>query len=269
MKTSYQNIDQATDKITTILQKLCLQIQHFWSENLIGVYLFGSLSYDAFNPDRSDLDLQIIIKQTPTKKEIKGLEKMHLDFEKKYPKWQKRIEASYTPVTLLTNILPPKEPRPYFGEGKMWSKANYGNEWLINLFLIKKYGKTLYGPDFNQLVKKIKTIDLQKANLKDFDEEWLPKLKTPNWFDNYHYQSYLVLNLCRILNLHFNQEPQSKKISAHFVKTKYPEWKNLIEEAENWSYQKKFDHKVETMAFLRFAGEILKDSPLDSHPIRS
>ena len=99
---------------------------------------------------------------------------------------------------MLTNILPPEQPRPYYGEGKFYREAFYGNEWLINNYLLQKFGVTIIGPEFTTLTKPINIKEIQKACLRDLLEEWKPKLKQTSWLNNPHYQSYLTLNLCRI-----------------------------------------------------------------------
>ena len=42
------------------LEKLCAELQDRLAENLIGIYLHGSLSMGCFNPARSDLDLLVM-----------------------------------------------------------------------------------------------------------------------------------------------------------------------------------------------------------------
>ena len=110
-----------------------------------------------------------------------------------------RLECSYTPIDMLKNILPPKEPRPYYGGGIFYDEAPYGNEWIINNYLLYEHGITLIGPDFKKLTTPIDIIEVQKACIRDLFQEWEPKITDFEWLDNSHYQSYLVMNLCRIL----------------------------------------------------------------------
>jgi hypothetical protein len=46
-------------------------------QNLVGLYLTGSLSYDDFVPGRSDLDFQVIVKLPLSPTEIIEVEKFH------------------------------------------------------------------------------------------------------------------------------------------------------------------------------------------------
>jgi predicted nucleotidyltransferase len=48
--TPYQDINK-------ILSSMANSIQDILGKNLVGLYLFGSLSYGDFNPNSSDIDL--------------------------------------------------------------------------------------------------------------------------------------------------------------------------------------------------------------------
>src|SRR5260221_2102169 len=139
---------------------------------------------------------------------------------------------------MFKNKLPIDLHRPYFGAGIFYPTATYGNEWLINNYLIYKHGISLKGPDIKTLIKPTEIKDVQKASIQDLYKEWVPKITNETWLENSHYQSYLVLNLCRILHTVLNGEASSKSVSAEWVKKEFPEWKNLIQTAQEWEYGK-------------------------------
>ena len=174
--------------------------------------------------------------------------------EKLYEKWGSRLECSYTPIDLFKNISPPKEPRPYYGNGFFYEEAPYGNEWIINNYLLYHYAIPLFGPDFKELTGPIKIEEVQKACIRDLFVEWIPKINNFAYLNNSHYQSYLILNLCRILYTVLHKPTGSKKTSAEWVKQELdPQWKNLIESAERWQYGKEMDQPVLTIEFIKFA----------------
>lgn len=128
-----------------------------------------------------------------------------------------------------------------------------GNEWIINHYLLSKYGIALHGPDFNELIPTIDIDLVRQASARDLFQEWLPKIEDAAWLANSHYQSYLILNLCRILRTVIGGEPGSKKVAGQWVKAKYPQWKSLVEEAERWEYGREMKRQSEVVEFLRFA----------------
>lgn len=237
--------------INQVVTYLTQGISEILNENLIGIYLFGSLTYGGFNDESSDIDLVAILKNPASEVEIEKLKGLHKQVENKYPKWSKRIESSYTSQQMLLSIMPPGS-RPYYGEGVFYVDAPYGNEWIINLYLLYNHGVAVLGPEFSVLVQPIKIEDVQQACVRDLFKEWEPKLREPEWLDNPHYQSYLVMNLCRILNTVMNGTALSKEKSANWVKQEYTEWKELIQTAEGWHYGVVMKQKEQTLEFLKF-----------------
>lgn len=241
------------EDVNKVLHSLTERLVSTFGENLIGLYLTGSLSYGDFNPESSDIDLLAVLKKPASKQEAELLKKLHLEIGTSNKNWAKRIECSYVPVDMLQNVLPPKLPRPYIGEGVFYPEAPYGNEWLINNYLLFKHGVALLGPDFRKLVKPINITDVQKACIRDLYEEWLPKIGDSTYLKNSHYQSYAVLNMCRILYTVVCGKTASKKISAAWVKNEFaPKWSSLIQAAENWRYGTEMNFQKETVEFIKF-----------------
>lgn len=238
--------------INNVLYFLAEGIQHIFGANLAGMYLTGSLSYGDFNEKRSDIDLAVVLKNSASPEKIKMVKKLHSDAEQKYKKWSKKIECSYIPLEIMQNILPPKTPRPYIGNGIFYPEAPYGNEWIINQYFLYNYGVALIGPDFKTLVKPIKIIDVKKACIKDLFKEWEPKIADPVYLADSHQQSYVVLNLCRILYTIMRNDAVSKKIAASWIKKEYSQWKNIIEAAEDWHYGLKMEQQKEVVEFIKF-----------------
>lgn len=239
--------------VNDVLSSFIVGAVSIFPEKISGIYLTGSLSYGDFSPESSDIDFVVTLKMSATKKEIEYLNKFHIDIENSYKKWAKRIECSYIPVNMLNETLPPKIPRPYFGEGVFYPQALYGNEWIINQYLLYNHGISLVGPAFNTLINPVDILDVQKACIQDLIQEWEPKITDNNYLQNSHYQSYVVLNLCRILYTVIFGATASKKISAAWVKNKFsPQWSHLIQTAENWSYGKTMNNQEETINFIKF-----------------
>lgn len=242
----------ATLAIEKLLVTVTENVRKVLTDNLIGAYLFGSLTYDDFKPGRSDIDVQVFVRNVPSEDELRALQAKHAQLEHEFPEWQNRIEASYTPIDWVNQVLPPPTPRPYYGNGVFYERAPYGNEWLINLYLLRKYGRALYGPPPAEILPEIRIADVQAACRRDLKDEWQPKLDDNNfWLDN-HYQSYLVLNLCRILFTIKQGEAVSKTQAADWVSQQHPQWAALISAAQNWQYGQPFPHEQESKQFLQW-----------------
>lgn len=244
--TSYQDIND-------LIFYLAGGIEGIFGDNLTGFYLTGSLSYGDFDEGRSDIDLTVVLKKAVSPWESELIKKLHKDAGKKYAKWSERLECSYIPEYMLKDILPPKEPRPYFGAGVFYPDADYGNEWIINQYFLCKSGITLIGPDFKTLTGSVDIKDVQMACRRDLYKEWVPKIADRDCLKDSHLQSYVVLNLCRILYALVCGDAVSKTIAATWAKKEYPEWSGLIEAADGWHYGIKMNREEETTEFIRFA----------------
>jgi len=233
-------------------------------EKLVGLYLNGSLAYGDFVRARSDIDLQAVVRSPLTVKELQSVEQLHRQIEARCPEWADRIECSYVPLELMRELTPPATPRPWWGFGTFYAEAPAGNEWIINHYLLSRHGIALEGPDFNELIPPIDVHLVRQASAKDLFQEWVPKIDDAAWLSNSHYQSYLVLNLCRILHTVVRGEPRSKKVAGQWVKATYPEWTNLVEEAERWAHGAEMRRQADTVEFLQFAiGKVHETQLLD------
>lgn len=244
--TIYPNINYLLSTITNRVHK-------FLGDKLLGFYLTGSLTYNDFNPGRSDIDLFAVLTGPTALKENTSLEHMHTRIEVEFPELHQRIESQYVPVGFFKHTLPPKTQRPYYGEGRFYPEALYGNEWLINNYLLYEYGVTLYGKDFNEFLNPIDIQEVINACIRDLREEWRPKIEDPGYLKNPHYQSYVVLNICRILYTVNNIELASKTRSAEWVSSKFDRWQKLIDAAQSWEYGWEMNYVQETREFIQFA----------------
>ncbi|MGO9274063.1 MAG: aminoglycoside adenylyltransferase domain-containing protein [Terriglobia bacterium] len=252
----------AYGNISALLAEWVRGVRHILGDKVIGLYLAGSLAYGDFVPGRSDIDLQAVVRNPLTEDEVHLIELLHREIDKRYPEWANRTECSYVPLDLMPEVNPPTTPRPWWGFDTMYPAAPAGNEWTINHFILAKHGISLEGPDFNTLIPPIDIREVRRASAKDLLAEWAPKIDDFSWLSNSHYQSYLVLNLCRILHTAIGSEVGSKKVAGQWAKTTYPRWNDLIEEAERWGYGDVMTRQDDVVAFIRFAIEKVTEANL-------
>lgn len=247
-------------EINELLSDFTSSAKEILRENLVGLYLSGSLTYGDFVPERSDIDLEVVVRQPLGESELNSIEQLHRDLNNRHAAWKNRLECSYVPIELMTEIMPPKTPRPWWGFDRLYRGAPAGHEWIINHYFLSRHGIALEGPDFNTLIPHLDVSEVRKASARDLFKEWEPKINDPEWLSNSHYQSYLVLNLCRILRTVVGGEPGSKKIAAEWTRATYPQWDDLIVEAEEWGYGKQMKRDDEVISFIRFSIEKVNET---------
>lgn len=239
-------------KVESLFETIINELPPILGDNLVGIYVTGSLSYGAYKPDSSDVDLVVVIKRALDDSEVTTIESWHKKLEANQPDFANRIECSYVPIDWLSLILPPPKPRPYMGGGEFWRESTYGNEWLINNYWLYKCGETLWGPSFRTLMQPVSIEAVKKAVARDLEVEWMPKIEDPSYLENPHHQAYLVLNLCRIAYTLKRNDLASKLKSAIWVGQTYSQWKGLINEALEWTYGKEMNRNQEVIMLIKF-----------------
>src|SRR5215472_13351975 len=86
--------------INTMLSEWVEGLKRLLGKNIVGLYLSGSLAYGDFVPERSDIDLQAVVRSPLTQDELKSVEQLHRDIERS-TRWASRIECSYVPLELM------------------------------------------------------------------------------------------------------------------------------------------------------------------------
>ena len=233
--------------------------------NLKGIYLTGSLSYNAFNYNSSDIDITVMLNRPISAEELRVIAQFHKQLEQKFEVWSKRFECTYTPIDMLSSIKPPSKPRPWYwgGENKLYLEATYGNEWTINNYLLYHYAISLFGPDFKTLMKPVDIVEVQKACIRNLFTEWISKKNDPDYFSNSHYTAYFILNLCRILYTVICKQVGDKPTASSWVKGNFDnQWKDLIHQAQDWKYGIELDLDTEALQFLDFVVDQVSQTQL-------
>jgi hypothetical protein len=136
------------------IDELLLRIKSIIGENLIGLYLIGSVSMEDYVDDKSDLDVIGIIKSPLSPADKNLLEKI-LD-NKNFPCPAKGLD-----FVLMTknSVIDPKPESDYdFGYAtgagwptESWSKGQ-SSEMIIFLELCRQTGLKIYGIDASKLI---------------------------------------------------------------------------------------------------------------------
>jgi hypothetical protein len=240
--------------INDILIRLSEGLKEILDEQLVGLYLTGSLTYGGFEHGSSDIDFLAVLEEQITDGQREHIKKLHAEINNFYPEWAKRTEGSYITRSLLENVEPPKMPRPYVNEGKMSAKdLVYGQEWIMNLYVLYNCGVALVGPGPKQMFKPVSIATMRRASIKSLHENWKPLLKNASILENAHHRAYVILTLCRILHTAKNDGVASKRVASDWVKQAYGKpWSELVKEAENWQHGQDMSSVDEVLDFLRF-----------------
>lgn len=218
--------------INELLELLLSRIQTILGKKLIGLYIFGSLVTGDFDYESSDIDLVVALSADLDEKEFESIKMMHKDIAHTHKKWDGRIEAGYLSVANLKKatlrckiaLISPGEP---------FHVKETENDWIINQYVLREKGCTLFGPAPKTLVDPMAKEDLMQA-FQELMKEWREWIKHTEVLRSRNYQAFVILTMCRALYTFKTGEFVSKKEAASWAEKELPEWSSLIQRALLW-----------------------------------
>jgi predicted nucleotidyltransferase len=206
------------------------------AENLVGIYLVGSIASGDFDSD-SDVDFLVVTNTELTETNRKSLQ----DIQKRihdidcYP--AKHLEGSYISIADLNNWRIVGEKKLYYFDNgsTTYEESTHDNQWHVR-WILRERGITLVGqkPEtilqsipLDKLSNEIKTAMLQVMKL--FEDEINRPL---SFFNSKFGQSFAVLTYCRMLHTLHTGTVQSKKAGMKWAKQFVePKWVKIIDQA--------------------------------------
>jgi predicted nucleotidyltransferase len=224
--TEYPNIDKMLIELRDAMQK-CL------GDDLLGLYLSGSLTTGDFDPGVSDIDLLAVVENVMSTAQLERLKQLHADFIKRHPAWDDRIETAYMSPFALANYRERDCEVANISPGEPLHLTRTSSYWLIEFFVVQQIGVTLLGPNPSQYIPHITPEDFVRT-VKDYFTDWPTRAQSATTRGA---QAYVILTLCRNLYAITNGKYTSKTKGAQWAIAKYPEWGSLIGDALQWRRQ--------------------------------
>ena len=220
-------------EINKILDLLLTNTSQVLGNQLVGMYLYGSLSSGDFDPETSDVDFLVVTTSTLPDKTIADLEIMHHRIWKSSSKWAGKLEGSYIPKREIKRHNPRSGPCPTVNEGRFYLDKP-GSDWIIQRHIVREQGVILAGPDPKTLIDPVDAADLRRAVKGVLFEWWFPMLEDPTWLREHgsEYHAFAILTMCRALYTLENGTTVSKSAAARWVQGKLGEdWSRVIDQA--------------------------------------
>jgi streptomycin 3"-adenylyltransferase len=213
-----------------ILDKIVYNYKNILQDNLVGIYLHGSLAMNCFNCNSSDIDFLVVVSVKLSFNVMRELVEVLLQLSENGPK--KGFEMS---VILESDAKNFKYPTPFvlhYSEShkeKYLSQPDYicggfeDPDLAAHIVITQERGICLYGKPINQVfetVPKKYYIESIKNDVASSKEDIV---------DN---PIYYILNLCRVLNFLLEGTICSKKEGGEWACFSLPQkYKDIIESA--------------------------------------
>lgn len=240
-----------------ILDQIVAKSEKIFEEELVGVYLHGSLAMGCFNPDRSDIDVLIVIKKNITdKQKMKFMEDI-VELNKLAP--SKGIELSIVKKEYCQVFLYPTPFELHFSnmhfQWFMDNPIDYINKMqgtdkdlAAHFTIIKRYGIVLSGEAIEDVFAEVPRENYIDSIWNDIEGAKEEILENP---------VYIILNLCRVVAFLKDNLITSKKSGGEWaLHNLESEYQNIISNAlQSYEYGK--DVHINEEDALRFSEYML------------
>jgi len=182
-----------------LLDKLVEYSCHIFENNLVGIYLHGSMAMGCFNAMKSDIDIVVVVENAITDLQKKMFMDVIVVLNDKAP--AKGIEMSLVKSEYCKNLVYPTPFDLHFSTMHLnWYKSNSkdyiekmngtDHDLAAHFIITKNRGIVLYGKAISDVFGDIPSevyLDSIKSDITDSQDEII---------DN---PIYIILNLCRVL----------------------------------------------------------------------
>jgi len=247
--------DHPYPELRDVLNMFVDEISVELRENLVGIYLVGSIASGDFDLD-SDVDFLVVTNTELTEANMKALQDIQIKIHgfDCYP--AKHLEGSYISISDLNDWSTVGQKKLYYFDNgsTAYEQSIHDNQWHVR-WILRERGITLVGqkPEtilksipLNEMFSEIKTTMLQVMKL--FEDEINRPL---SFFNSKFGQSFAVLTYCRMLHTLHTGTVQSKKAGVKWAKQFVePKWVNIIDQAWNEREGVRFLVKIRQRAEL-------------------
>lgn len=181
-----------------ILDKMVESCKEIFREELTGIYLHGSLAMGCFNPNKSDIDLIIVIENDITDKQKTEFMKEVIELNKSAP--AKGIELSVVKREYCKKFIYPTPFELHFSNMHVQWFQDYPSDYISKMkgtdkdlaahfMIIRNYGIVLYGTGIDEIFGDVSKEDYVDSIWSDIEGAEEDILENP---------VYVILNLCRV-----------------------------------------------------------------------
>jgi hypothetical protein len=264
---------QPYPELREVLARFVSDISAELGDNLVGIYMVGSLAIGDFDLD-SDVDFLVIMQHELSEQNQQRLPQIMTGIQQtgSYP--ANHLEGSFIPLADLNDwSIVGQKDFYYFDNGSTeLEKTTHDNQWHVRQVL-RERGITLVGPAPQTFVQPVPAGEVSNEmragmirNVKEFGDE----IDSPRCFWNSRFgQSFAVLTQCRKLQTLKTGTIQSKKAAAAWAKgVVEPRWVPLIvqawQEREGVRFMEKIRQRAEqalldeTLAFIKYTVTLIE-----------
>jgi hypothetical protein len=226
-------------ELDAVLKQHAQRLKAALGDNFVGCYLQGSLAIGDFDLS-SDVDFIVVTSEDLTANDVEKIQAAHIATYDQGNRWAKRLEYSFFPKDKLRTLSSPYTANGpdgssdrqlwYFDNGsRAIEKSDHCNT-IVTRWTLPEQGIPVVGPDLATFIDPISADELRieiRNTLVGWGQHLLQESRN---YENRFYQSYLVLNYCRMLHDLCEGKVASKLAGVKWAKANLDaQWTELID----------------------------------------
>ena len=239
--------------VNHILTALLDEALSVLGQQLIGMYLCGSLALGDFDSASSDIDFLAVTDEPLQTDRIAALGDMHRRFAAGPLGRLYRIDGCYLPAADAHRFKPDAGPFPSWGE-EGFKLFHPGGDWIIQRRVICQHPAIVIGPTPSAFIAPVSADDLRWGVADVLQGWWTGQVENPDWIGRRTVlQVFTVQTMCRALYTLELGEVCSKPAALRWAMTALDEpWAGLAGRAAAWTEGMTFAPLDETLALVRY-----------------
>ena len=242
MPSKHKAVPTPYPELNNVLGILVDGMRDILSDNFVGAYLQGSFAVGGFD-QHSDVDYIIVIAEELSDDQVDALQVMHERVYGLESCWAQHLEGSYFPKDILRHHDQRGKKLWYLDNGARSLVESSHCNTIVVRWTVREHGVTLAGPPPKTLIDPI-TAELLQQEIFEVITGWGREiLANPEPYNNWFYQTFIVLSYCRMLHDLHAGSLSSKRTGAEWAKRNLdPSWSALIDRA--WDGRPKPEHSI-------------------------
>lgn len=238
--------ERLPEAVRSILALLLTSVQGVLGGQLVGLYLYGSLSSGDFDPASSDVDFLAVTREAVTEDDpaFARLREMHGRIAASGLPFAGHLEGSYIPEDALRRYDAMTAWHPTIGSDWPFKLGFHDANWVIERAIVRERGVALYGPPPETLIDPVSPEQLRAATCQQLADVWQTRIDDQyvHWPRPRLFPAFAVLTLCRALYTLQHGAFCSKPVAAAWAAQTHPAW----EPVTAWAQAHRADHEETT-----------------------
>ncbi len=208
-------------------------------QELVGLYVRGSLATGDFDPETSDVDLFAVVGHPLRPALFDRLRRWHEALAHEDIPYVRELEITYVDRENARRFRAGRRfPTLERGGALRWTQ--HGANWVLERWVVREHGIPLVGPEPSTLIDPITPAQMRAAvreRMRDW-MAWAEDETDPDWAFPLSHKAYVVETMCRALYTTEHGTWMSKPAAVAWAQSALPEpWRTWVKRSRAWRRQ--------------------------------